>query len=945
MSLTNLNLRPTYNSSDCPDLVAGLYEPLLTPAVRYDRTTYTFTAKGLIAAAAGAASFIRNGGRIRLICDHTVDPEVRQAVHAGQLDAAAALQQAAPRENLLLTETADIADRHHLELAYWLVANGIMEVKVAIRDGSIFHAKSGIVEDVAGNRVAFVGSLNETRSGWRGNWETVHVFDDRSGIEHLDATEREFQALWQNRADGLAVIDLPAFYRDYIVAQAPTSPPDLRTVRERRPDYRLNDYWQRIYAALADDPDSTVATVPATLWPHQERFRQQNIGSAAIRRLIADEVGLGKTMQAGIILKTRLNQGQAGRALVIAPKAALRQWQSELLLKFAIDAPIVDAQGRHYRDGRREPPAGRSSGQPWDAPLAIAGHQWLVRHASDFLAGCGEYDIIIVDEAHRARFTNVDLAARRQANKYLAMLRQLTRRTRDLLLLTATPMQLNEVELWALLELLEPDGWNAAEYGRFHQDAPDDAPLDLAEFKYRRDLFRKTAPPATGDFLLDSDNDDFIAIQLHDPTVRQASLDTMQRGAPSQRLMSRHTRELLRQYRQQGLLDAPVPQRQAQDVTIAMTPAERQLYDAIKPLVQQCYRGRPITPQVIGFITTIFRKRMGSSTYAYAQTLRNAAYRIQPDDDDLTTAMDDADLDELTDDETHALNQASNLDALLDAAATAEKLSHADSKRSRLAGVITELRQQGHAYILLFTQFRDTQSWLAEHLRQSGHYVTELYGQDGQLGDRGQRLADFRQQGQGLLLCTETASESLNLQFCTAVVNYDIPWNPMTLEQRAGRIDRIGQERPTVAVVNLFYAGTAEHDAYAAVARRFADIRANVGEYPPIIAAGIQQIIRDESDPDAALEQLAARREFDINRLNADWQNTPNAPVHPRITMDALERPLREPELLPAGWSAQPVGGQHWDVTDPTGHAVRVTTDPEAYQNADGRLHWWAGPR
>ena len=133
MPLTDLNLRPVYNHSNCPDMIAGLYEPLLAQAVRYDRTTYTFTAKGLIAAAAGTASLIRNGGRIRLICDHSVKEDVLQAIHSGQLDAETVLQQTASREDLLLTETADIADRNHLELAYWLVANGIMEVKVAIR--------------------------------------------------------------------------------------------------------------------------------------------------------------------------------------------------------------------------------------------------------------------------------------------------------------------------------------------------------------------------------------------------------------------------------------------------------------------------------------------------------------------------------------------------------------------------------------------------------------------------------------------------------------------------------------------------------------------------------------------------------------------------------------------------------------------------------------------
>ena len=385
MLLTDLNLCPVYNHGNCPDLLAGLYEPLLAQAVRYDRTTYTFTAEGLIAAAAGAANFVRNGGRIRLICDHSVCDDVLQAVHDGQLDAEAALQQTAQREDLLLTETADIADRNHLELAYWLVANGIMEVKVAIRGERIFHNKSGIVEDAQGNRVAFAGSLNETLSGWRHNWESVDVYTESEGLAHLEAREREFQALWTNQATGLTVIDLPAYYRRYIVERAPASPPEIRSVRERRQAYTVNDYWQGIYEALANDPDSTVATIPTTLWPHQERFRQQNVGSEAIRRLIADEVGLGKTLQAGVILKTRLNQGKAGRALIIAPKAATKQWQSELLMKFAIDAPVIDTHGSYYRDRGAEPAASPS----WDVPLAIAGHQWLVRNADHFLATCG----------------------------------------------------------------------------------------------------------------------------------------------------------------------------------------------------------------------------------------------------------------------------------------------------------------------------------------------------------------------------------------------------------------------------------------------------------------------------------------------------------------------------------------------------------------------------
>ena len=90
----------------------------------------------------------------------------------------------------------------------------------------------------------------------------MHVYTDGATVEHLEATEAEFQALWTNQAAGLTVIDLPAYYRDYIVERAPPSPPEIRSVRERRQAYTVNDYWQGIYDALANDPDSTAVPSP-----------------------------------------------------------------------------------------------------------------------------------------------------------------------------------------------------------------------------------------------------------------------------------------------------------------------------------------------------------------------------------------------------------------------------------------------------------------------------------------------------------------------------------------------------------------------------------------------------------------------------------------------------------------------------------------------------------
>ena len=939
MSLAELNLKPVYNHNNCPDMIAGFYEPLLREAVRYDRTTYTFTAKGLIAAAAGTAGLIRNNGRIRLICDHTVRSDILQALHDGQIQAETALQLNHNREDLLLTQPDDLS-RDHLELATWLIANDILEVKVAIREPTIFHDKCGIVEDAEGNRISFSGSLNETLSGWTTNWEKIHVFNDNNTLVHLQSDEDDFQALWNNRATGVRVISLPKLYRDYIIEKAPPGTPKLLRPKPRQkpvtePDLS-SDYWTNIRKALREDPDSTAATIPATLWPHQERFRQQHADPATpVRRLIADEVGLGKTLQAGVVLKTRLNQGLAKRVLIIAPKAATKQWQGELYMKFAIDSPIVDSNSRTYRNGRTEP-----AGQPpWDAPLAIASQQWLVRNQGQFLQTCGEYDLVICDEAHRARFRDVDDETRRQPNQYLSMLRQLCRKTRELLLLTATPMQMNEMELWGLFALLEPEGWNEPEYRKFYQNETPDVP----EWKLRRDLWRKSKPTTGASGVLDSGNEDYIAAVLQDPAVMSQTLAAMEDSAPAKRLMSRHTRQLLREYRARGLLDAPIPNRRVRDTVITMTTEERALYDQITEIVNRCYSDRDISQQSLGFIRTIFRKRLGSSTYAYAQTLRNAAERRLEDIDDWNVMLDDADMDENHEAAEGVLQKVKNVDFLLKAAAEADRLSHQDTKRSRLNQVIRDLQEDGHSHVLMFTQFRDTQIWLSEYLRRAGHLVTELYGQDHVEGDRGDRLAAFRKENQGILLCTETASESLNLQFCTAVVSYDIPWNPMTLEQRAGRVDRIGQERPVVDVVNLFYENTAEHDAYKAVERRFKDIVDNVGAYPPIIAANIQSIIKDGKDPDAELDKIESRKDFDINRLNADWVSG-NAQLNPRMTMDDLEKALREPELLPEGWTAENIGGRHWEVTDPNGKPTRVTTDLESYQVNDGRLRWWEGP-
>ena len=939
MSLTDLQFRLAYTPENCADFVAEFYEPALAMAVRYDRATYTFSAAGLQTAARGVAGLLANGGRIRLICDHQVTPETHAAIVAGRQQAAAILRHYVPPSDLTRITADDIAGKRALDLLTWLVAENRLELRIAIvpADG-LFHEKIGIIGEAAGHCIAFHGSLNETRAGARDNYESFDVFTSWRDPERAAGKVGQFETLWDGKSRRACVIPLPddydAYLREYAARNRPAPPPpDCSADANKRAAY-----WQQIRDALATDPASTIATVPAVLWPHQTAFFNRHAANPGPDLLLlADEVGLGKTIQAGILLKYRINQGRVSRVLILAPQPACRQWQAELHRKFNIDIPLLDTGARPtlaYQDGS----TGNAPNPPWAAAALIASYQWLRHHQDAFLADDPRYDLVIVDEAHRARFSEV-ASSNRRPNRYLELLRKLSERTNSLLLLTATPMQLHEAELHALLELLEPVGWTAEDFRRFY-DA--DTPPDADQWRFMADIYRPHSPnpKAMDERLIHSVNSSYVTGRL-DAAALTRTTRLMRERSPARRLMSRHTRATLRQYAKEGRIQAGIPRRKVHPVAIPMNRAERSLYDDIDALVGAAYAGAPgVNPTALGFIMTTYRKRLGSSPRVFAQTCRNHLERRQADAAawrELAQLNDD----ELDDDPDAPLPGTTlTPDAvarLEQAAADAGRLERRDTKLAELRRRLDDLAGAGHRKIIIFTQFRDTMLYLSDRLhRRDGRSIVQLSGHDDPAqGSRAQRIKALQDADHGLLICTETASESLNLQFCSAMVNYDIPWNPMTLEQRIGRIDRIGQERAVVDIINLFYQDTAEWDAYEAMLERLGAIHDNVGEYQPILydpvsAGRLASIIRANNDRQAT--RAAVNAMSSAARINLDLLNTP------------LEQTaLPEPDLLPDGWSAQHRGGPHWIVTRPDGANRLVTTDADAYEY-DGTDAAWFGP-
>ena len=946
MPLRDLHLQIDYDPGTCPDVVQQFYAPALAESVAYDRATYTFSAAGLSSAAVGLAGLINNGGRIRLICHYEMEEPTVRAIIAGQTHARDALLARVAPKALTQVRPDDITAKSQLDLLTWLIANHRLEIRIAIHPGGIYHEKTGVMTDARNDRISFNGSPNETDAGWNKNYEYFMVFTSWDEPGRVESTSIRFEALWNDESQGIHVIPMPDEYEEYLKSIAPADPPiPGRTPQEKARD----DYWQNIRRALESDPESTLSTIPTRLWPHQESFRRARIEEDC-RLLIADEVGLGKTMQAAILLKTQINQRRTNRVLILTPKPARAQWQQELERKFSLDIPILEP-GPRPRLTYAKRQTTHAPDPPWEEPRLIVTYQWLVRRAAAFLAAAPQYDLVIVDEAHHARYQGT--GRRREPNQFLRLLQTLSQRTNGLLLLTATPMQTDISDLRALLGLLEPDGWTEEELDDFYADDADPTPDRI---KRMRDLYvrGRTRPSRISGWeeqALWSPNPMLLERRLADPANRRDLVHKMRETAPAKRLMSRHTRDLLERYQRDGLLNAQMPQRAVRSVPIRMNPAERELYDGIDALVHDCYDDpRRVNPTAMGFVMTIYRRRLGSSPRAYAQTCRSLLERRG---DPQGWPAIDVDDETILDETLPPLQLTTEQEAMLRQTITkADALRRNDTKHSALRQELETLRKEGHSRIIVFTQFRDTQKYLMERL--AGYHgfgaVNAIWGGDSQEAvPRSERIDQVRQNG-GLLICTETAAESLNLQFCSAIVNYDIPWNPMTLEQRIGRIDRIGQARPTVDVVNLFYHDTAEWDAYQAMEDRLKAIGQNVGPYRDILRSRLGSIIRENAlkPPElrrrAMKEGIAAVKQetrVNIDLLNSDWSTT--CPPAPAIDMRELQRCLDDPSLLPKGWSAAHEGGPHWRVTPPPGNTHTVTTDPKAYEYAAGRVEWF-GP-
>lgn len=954
--------RISYGPGD--DRLHHFYIPALQASVRYDRMTGYFTSSALALAAAGVARLIANGGQMRLLVGAQLSPADVQAIRDGhelRQVVAASLNRSLPDPTAL----EDHLLRDRLAALAWMVAAGSLEIQVVLpRDADglplpapesqeYFHPKVGIFTDTQGNQVAFSGSINESITGWRHNYEHFFVFRawTEEGRLYVAEAVGRFERLWTQREPDWIALPIPEAARQkllrYSPSAAPTTDPLERAaepIRERATKVILADAQRReqvLLQFLRDAPQLVcatglgAATCALNPWPHQQVVAHQLVTNYPSRYLLADEVGLGKTIEAGLLLRQLWLSGVVRRALILAPKSVLRQWQEELYEKFTLNVPIYDgAVFVDLWDNETLP----TMPNPWDGVgLALASSQLVKRRdRQQTLLEARRWDLVIVDESHHARRRDfLDLEIYRP-NRLLELLNGLEHRTRGLVLMTATPMQVHPIEVWDLLSLLGLSGeWgvDGRNFLAFYEELRQ--PLEEADWSHVFRLFQAELAMRGGQVdaqfearalqelgpvdwqrvrTLTSDRDPGRALRRLPAKARQMAIGLVKQHTPLRRLIFRNTRSLLREYARKGLLQDNIPVRDPRLVWISLRDEERVLYDRIEEYISAFYRKYEGERKGLGFVMTVYRRRLTSSFYAVQRSLerRLAFLRGQSglglDEDDLEQEALSLDVDELAMDERTLFRD--EIEYVEDFLHRLRLLAGLDSKVEQL---LRDLRDVFHRRdtAIVFTQYTDTMDFLREQLRQS--YGTQVACYSGRGGERWdgvmwvpvtkEEIKNAFRQGEEIkiLVCTEAASEGINLQTCGVLINYDMPWNPMRVEQRIGRVDRIDQRYDDIWIRNYFYEDTVEARVYKALSNRIDWFQQVVGPLQPILAS-VGQVIQalamvPETERRQALQEELTRLQAALESAQAglnldEWadQAGEDAGVFP-------ESPVTLPEL------------------------------------------------
>jgi superfamily II DNA or RNA helicase len=781
---------------------------------------------------------------VRILCNSELD--------AADIAVSKAVREAALKErwNQVPVEIEAILQRERYRKLYNLLSHGNVQVRVIPRDRVFIHGKAGVIETPQG-KTCFLGSINETRSAFEHNYEILWEDTSPEGVVWV---EEEFEALWKE---------------SYALPDAIIS--EVKRVAERV-EVRFDEIVDKDLpaAALAEAP---IYRGGEQLQPWQRAFVTQFLADretyGQARLLLADEVGLGKTLSLAASAMVAALLGD-GPVLILCPSTLTFQWQVELKDHLGVPSAIWLSSRKQWMDPDEHliKTLGPQDVVRCPYRIAIVSTGLIFQDSVERAALLEQrYGTVILDEAHKARRRGGLGASKDEPNNLLDFMLQIALRTRHLLLGTGTPIQTAVSELWDLLRIL--NGRGEFVLGReavsFWADSEQALPFVTGEQipvdeKEAWELLRNPLPPGREDALfstlrqhLGMEDRRFIStlglsgleyltrqlvmetldgkfFRRHNPVVRHTILrrrDTLEEQGLLEKIrVNLHPAAGLMAYPGQHFAGQALLTNHAFDLA----------YNAAEDFCS-ALAARKLGS---GFMKSLLLQRICSSFAAGKATAERLLYGEASDDDDNPDRLLQV-LVDLSDKEAAYLRTVIG------------ELSRPEARDPKLAAVQYFLRHhliEGKTWLehgcIIFSQYYDTAYWIASELAKTlpdepiavyaGLGKSGLFrGPQYNAAEREAIKNAVKERQIRLVVATDAACEGLNLQTLGMLINVDLPWNPSRLEQRLGRIKRFGQTRRSVDMLNLVYHDTQDEKIYSVLSKRLKDKFDIFGSLPDTI--------------------------------------------------------------------------------------------------------------
>jgi len=581
-------------------------------------------------------------------------------------------------------------------------------------------------------------------------------------------------------------------------------------------------------------------------FPYQFKPLLKFLESSRNRLLICDEVGLGKTIEAGLLLLELRARQTMRLVLIVCPSNLRGKWRLEMRNRFGEDFRILQSRDlqQFFDDYEEAPDRVTLNGI---ASIETLRHARIESRLAELAI---PFDFVVIDEAHH--FRNFATSQRKLGVT-------LAETSQAMVMLTATPVHLGQQNLFSLLNILDSEDFPDLE-GTEHRFRDNEhivqaqrlvaqSPPRFAEAA--ESIERATSSPwITRKPLLSALASKLTQLASVSTEIDRRTVFELQRDLAELNLLG----HILTRTRKRDVHEH-VAKRRAVALELVFTPREQQLYDAVTALIRKENKRQGGTSATAQWRLTTPQRRIASSVQGMVEHYREeAVFDAEEEEASIVELSEESD----DEDEIAIRTRVASLVRTWPSDA-------ADAKYDRLRTLVDEVQRSDRVNkIIVFATFKHTLRYLNRRLNADGVTALMLSG-DTPFDQRPGIIERFRSDPNVIaLLCSRVGSEGLDFQFCSALVNYDLPWNPMDVEQRIGRLDRIGQESDTILIVNFWTIGTIEerilrrlYERVGIFERSIGDLEAIVGDIANFVQQELLSTDLNENESVERVDRLA----------------------------------------------------------------------------------------